>query len=83
METFLSLMLLLPILNIVFSTLFLPSIFFSHLGLSPALTPAVPSLDLCLKSPDGKNWCFTPKVPNHAAPTKGFVALPLEEAQKE
>ena len=55
METFLSLMLLLPILNIVFSTLFLPSIFFSHLGLSPALTPAVPSLDLCLKSPDGKN----------------------------
>ena len=41
METFLSLMLLLPILNIVFSTLFLPSIFFSHLGLSPARTPAV------------------------------------------
>lgn len=55
METFLSLMLLLPILNIVFSTLFLPSIFFSRLGLSPALTPAVPSLGLCLESPDGKN----------------------------
>ena len=72
-------MLLLPILYIVFSTLFLPSVFFSHLSLSPALT------HVSLPRVSRWKWLMLPlpKCQTMAAPTKGFVALPLEEAQKE